>query len=107
MIDPQKPGEEKKYNIILNNLGNYPKGEYRSYYWLYINDKIIGEKLTLRINIKEENKIENEIAQNMEKIKEFIDNYGFLEYEYSNEKILEVLKASNFDFELSFNKLFE
>ena len=107
MIDPQKPGEEKKYKVTITNLENSPKGEYKTYYWFYINGKHIGEKLTLRINIKEENKIENEIEQNMEKIKEFREIYDFSENDYSNEKIFEVLKANNFNFESSWNKLIE
>ena len=80
----------------------YPNGEYNIYYWFYINDKHIGEKLTLRINIKEKNDNKNEIE---DKIKEFKETFGFSEKDYSNELILKILKSNNFEFESSFIKL--
>ena len=107
MLDPQKPGEEKEYRVTLTNLGNSPKGEYEVYYWFYINDNVIDEKLKFRIIIIKENKIENEIEQYMEKIEEFREIYDISEDDYSNEKIFKLLKANNFNFESSFIKFLE
>ena len=72
---------------------------------VYINGTPVGEKLTLRIVIKE--KIVNELDEYMEKIKEFRENYDLSENEYSDERLFEVLKENNFDFETSFNKILE
>ena len=104
MVDSQNPGEEKKYNIIIKNLGNSPIGEYKSYYWLYVNDKPLGEKLTLRINIKE--KVENETDKYITQIQDFRDNYDLTKTEYSDERILDLLINNDFDFEKTFNALF-
>ena len=84
-INPQKPGEKRKYNIILTNFGKLSIGEYKSSFTLYINGKQVGEKLTLRIKVIENNSLKNEIEQNMEKINEFRD---LSEVDYSDERIL-------------------
>ena len=105
-IEEQKPGEEKKYNIVFKGLERYPIGEYKSYYLVYINGTPLGEKLSLRIIIKEKI-IVNELDEYMEKIKEFRENYELSENDYSDERIFEVLKENNFDFEASFSKIFD
>ena len=43
----------------------------------------------------------------MDKIKKFREIHNLSESNYSNEKILEVLKEKNFEFEYSFEKLME
>lgn len=47
----QEPNEENKYDIILNELENFPKGEYKCYLLFSINNENLGEKLTVNINI--------------------------------------------------------
>ena len=103
-IDPLNKGEEKKYKIIFKNLEKNPIGEYVCYYWFYANGKPFGEKITLRINIKE--KGEEEIEKYKDKIKEFRDNYDLSVDEYSDERLLECLKENEFEFEATFGKLF-
>ena len=55
ILQPQKPEEEKTYNIILTNLKEFPIGDYESYLWFYINGEKFGDRLTIRINIKQIN----------------------------------------------------
>ena len=43
----------------------------------------------------------------MDKIKEFLDNFDLTEGDYSNKKILKHLKKYNFDFDKTFNSLFD
>ena len=107
ILNPQNPGEEKKYEIIFNNLEKCPVGEYKFFLYFSVGSKIFGEKLSFRVNIKEEEKQEFLIIENSVKIKEFRDNFGLKEEEYSDEQILNALKQNDFDFEQTFKKLFE
>ena len=86
-------------------MGKFSKGEYKLFYKLYINDKPIGEKLPLRIIVKEK-MLYNELEQNIDKIKDFRENFNLSEEEYSDERLLEVLKENNFEFKKSFENLF-
>ena len=86
-------------------MGKFSKGEYKLSYKFYINGKPIGEKLTLRIIVKEK-MFDNEIEQNLDKIKEFREAFNLSEEDYSDDRLLEVLKKNDFEFEKSFEKLF-
>ena len=105
-LEPQKPGEEKKYYALFKNLGNYPAGEYKSFLSFYVDDKIFGDKLSLRINIKKKDKGNDEINEYIDKIKEFRETFSLSETDFNNETLLEVLKDNDFDFESSFQSLF-
>ena len=105
-LEPQNPGEEKKYYALFKNLGKYPPGEYKSYLSFYADNNIIGEQLTLRINIKKKDNEAKEINENYDKIKEFRELFTLNEEEFSDEKIFEILKENNFDFYKSFDLLF-
>ena len=108
ILQPQNPGEENTYNIIIKNLRNFGIGEYQLYLWFYANGEKFGDKLNVKIIIiKQKNEDILEIEENLEKIKEFRENYDLTNEEYSDEKILEVLKKNNYDMELAFNELFE
>ena len=52
-LEPQKPGEQKKYDLILDNLRNFQPGEYKSFLSFYVDDNPLGDQLTLKIIIKE------------------------------------------------------
>ena len=86
-------------------MGKFSKGEYNLFYKLDINGKPIGEKLTLRIIVKEKI-LDNEIEQDLDTIKEFREAFNLSEEEYSDDRLLEVLKKNNFEFEKSFENLF-
>ena len=53
------------------------------------------------------NNDEVEIEQYMDKIKKYREIHNLSESNYSNEKILEVLKENNFDFDSAYKKLIE
>ena len=94
LLEPQKLGEEKKYEIILNNLGKLQLGEYKCILSFGVGLKTFGEKIILKLNVKEK-AIENLRTE-----------YGLLEKDFSDEKLLKVLKRNNFNFEKAFEELF-
>ena len=101
----QNVEEEKEYIVKFENLGNLKKGEYKSYLLFNVKGKNYGDKLTLIINVKEKEEM-NEIEKHMNKIEEFRNTFNLSEDEYTNEKILDILKGHNFNFEESFSSLF-
>ena len=105
ILEPQKVGEEKGYKVKFENLGNLKVGEYKSYLLFNVNGKNYGEKLTLSINVKEKKEIE-EIEKYRDKIKEFREQFNLDKEEYNDEKLFEILKQHNFNFEDSFSSLF-
>ena len=96
ILNQQKPGEIKTYKIIFK-LKNYPPKEYMSNLLFYSGGKPFGEKITININILDKKGM---------KIKEFRDNFNLSEEEYQDEKVWKILENNNFDFEASFNSLF-
>ena len=106
MLNPQKPGEIEKYNIILRGLNNYSHKQYKSYLNIYIDDDEVGEQIILTINIKEKDKTKKEIEDNMDKINEFRQIYSLGIEDYSDEKLFEVLKNNNYDYDIAFGSLF-
>ena len=103
-LSPQNPKEQKNYKIIVDDLSRYNQGEYKIIFSFYSGGKIHGEKITALIKIKENQK--NEIDEYIDKINEFRETFNLSEDEYSNEKILEVLKEHNMNFENAFSSLF-
>ena len=67
LLDPQKPGEQKKYDIIINNIYDSQPGEYKPFLGLYIDDNHIGEPIILTVIIKEKDD-QNNINQNNKRI---------------------------------------
>ena len=55
ILKPQKPGEEKNYKIVFDNLKLYPTGDYIAGLIFEINGKKYGENIILYISIKEKN----------------------------------------------------
>ena len=105
ILEPQKVGEEKGYKVKFENLGNLKVGEYKSYLLFNVNGKNYGEKLTLSINVKEKKELE-EIDKYRDKIKEFRDQFNLDKDDYADEKIFDILKQYNFNFENAFSSLF-
>ena len=106
ILRPQKPGEIGKYNIVLNGLNYYSHNQYKSYLNFYIDDDEIGEHLILTIIIKEKDKPKKEIEDHMDKITEFRKIYSLGIEDYSDEKLFEVLKNNNYDYDMAFSSLF-
>ena len=102
----QKPNEERGYKVVIKNLGRKPNGEYKIIFLFYTNKNIIGDKITAMVKIKEKDNEKSEMEENMDKIMEFRDTFNLSEDEYSNEKIFEILKDNDFNFENAFSSLF-
>ena len=102
----QKPNEERGYKVVIKNLGRKPNGEYKIIFLFYTNKNIIGDKITAMVKIKEKDNEKSEMEENMDKILEFRDTFNLTEDEYSNEKIFEILKDNDFNFENAFSSLF-
>ena len=102
----QKPNEERGYKVVIKNLGRKPNGEYKIIFLFYTNKNIIGDKITAMVKIKEKDNEKSEMEENMDKIIEFRDTFNLSEDEYSNEKIFEILKDNDFNFENAFSSLF-
>ena len=107
ILKPQKPGEQNSYEVNFNGLSKYLAGEYKSYLLFCVNNNIFGEKLLLRVIIKEKNEPKNDIDKYIDKINEFRDSYGLTKAEFPDEKILEVLKKNEFDLTKAFESLFD
>ena len=105
VLSPQVPGEEKKYKVVVKDLERNEPGEYKSFLNFNVNEQNYGEKLTLRIHIKEEKK-DNELNDKKKVIDEFRNTFGLSEEEFSDEKMLEKLKENDFNFEKTFDALF-
>ena len=105
-MNPQKCEEEVKYKVKFNNLKDYKENEYKSYLRFEVNGELIGEELVLKNVIKKKENPNDEINQYMEKFTEFRQSFNLDQNDYSNEMLLDKLKENNFNFELSFQSLF-
>jgi hypothetical protein len=106
ILAPQKPNEERSYSITVKDLHNYPAGDYNVIFLFWSNGNYHGEKIQAVIRIKEKENIESEIAEYIDKIKEFRDYYSLSEEDYPNDKILEALKENDFNYENAFSSIF-
>ena len=105
-LDAQKPNEEKSYKVTLKDLEGKAAGEYNIYFSFHSGGKIYGERIHALIKIKEKDDEKNEIDENIDKINEFRETFNLTEEEYSDEKILDILKENDFNFENAFSALF-
>ena len=103
-LEPQKPGENKQYNVIFKDLKNCPVGTYYSYLDFNINGQNIGDRLSIIINIKERQ--QNEINEHIDQIKEFRENFDLNDNDYSDQQLFEALKNNEFDYDAAFASLF-
>ena len=104
-LQPQNPGEKRNYEIKFNNLNKYPSGEYELFLRFCVNEVLYGDKITLKIKINPKNN-QDDIAKYIEKIKEFRKHFSLSEENFTNERLLEVLKKNKFDFKGAFQSLF-
>ena len=84
----------------------YPAGDYKIFFSFYSGGKIHGEKIVAVIRIKEKDNKNDEINENIDKIHEFRDTFNLSEDEFPNEKLLEILKDNDFNYENAFSSLF-
>ena len=84
-----------------------PIGQKKFYLFFCVDEKNIGEKITLNVVIKDKNDIINELSKYNDEIKEFKNKFGLADKEYSDLKILYILKKYNFDPENAFANIFQ
>lgn len=89
-LEPQKPEEERSYNIELSELRNAKADKYEIDFWLFINKKICGNRLTLSIIIKSKN-------DNVFIIDQFRKNFNLPSESCSDDMILEHLEKNNYN----------
>ena len=106
LLDSQTPGQEKQYSFYFNNIGDYSSKEYKLFYLFNVNGENLGEEIIVRINIKKKEQTNNELNEYSDQIKEFRDAYG-IGNDIEDEKILRLLKENNFNYEDTFDKLFD
>ena len=66
------------------------------------DDNIIGEKLILKIKVKEKEDPNAEMNKHMEEIEELREEYGLSEDQYTNKIIFDALQKSGFEIEEAF-----
>ena len=103
-LQSQEPGEEGNYEVIFQNLKDYPEGEYKSILSFIVNGKNIGNKLELKVVIKKKNI--NEIEEHMDDINQFRQEYQLPKEDFSDERLLEALKNNNFNNDSAFQSLY-
>ena len=105
-LNPQNPYEEKSYSVKIKDLKDFPEGEYKAIFRFYSGGYILGEKITTIIKIIEKNDINKKIIDNFNIIKKFREEFCLEEGGYSDEKLLEILKENDFNYENAFSSLF-
>ena len=101
VLDPQNPGSEEKYKIYFKDLKSYPASDYQAGLFFEVDGKKYGEDIDIKIKITEKKGEEHKQI-----IEEFREEFSLSKDEYSDEKILEVLKKNNFDKGEAFSSLF-
>ena len=106
ILKSQRPGEERTYYLKFKNLENLQPGIYQTNLAFCCNGEICGEKLVARLKINKLNDSNREIEENLDKINEFRQTFDLNKDEYPDEKILEILKENDFNFESAFSSIF-
>ena len=99
ILAPQKYNEIKKYDIVLNELSQYPALEYKVYLLFEVNGDIYGEKIEINLIIKENKKDE------LERADQFRKTFNLSKEEFPDGKIVQLLKKYNNSFEDAFMSL--
>ena len=92
---PQKYNEIKNYEIIINKLEEYPSGDYNIYLRFEVNGEQFGEKIEINFVIKEDDMI---------KVNEFREIYKYFNIVISDDKLLDLLKKNNFEYDKTFKE---
>jgi hypothetical protein len=105
-LRPQKPEEQQKYVVHMEDLHIYSAGKYEAEMNFEIDGKKYGDEIDLMITINEK-KIDNDDDNDKRQIQAFRDTFGLGINEYPDEKLLDVLKKNNMDFSKAFEALFQ
>ena len=102
ILQPQNPGEIKKYQINISELETYPYSIYAAELIFKVDEKPYGEKINLNIEI-----INEEKKEKLEKIEEFRKIYSLPREHYSDKDILNALEKNKNDLIEAYNFLFK
>ena len=94
LLNPLEFKQSQRLSIGLN-INNMESGQKYCYFHFMVDNKIYGDKLTLVVNIKEHSKV-----------KDFRDQYQLRKEDYSSEYLFGILKNNDFNYEQSFQSLF-
>ena len=98
-LQPQKYNETKNYEILINDLGEYPHGDYNIYLRFEVNGEQYGDRIEINLVIKER------LNDYLIKVNEFRRTYNLNEKEFPNENLLALLKKNYFDYKKAFLEL--
>ena len=104
VLRPQKPEEQQKYEINIEDLNIYPPGKYEAGINLEINGKQYGNEIDIDITINEKQKNDDDKA---DIIKKFRNTYGLDVQDYPDKILLDKLKKYNFNLPKAFTALFD
>ena len=89
-LEPQKPEEQEKYEINMEDLHVYPVGKYEAEMIFQVDGKQYGDEIDLNITIHEKKEKIDDDSQ-AAKIKSFRDTYGLNSKDYPDEKLLDLM----------------
>ena len=101
ILEPQDYNEIKNYSYKVKDLGSYPIGNYKIYLCFEVNGEQYGDKLLLKIEIKEKQEVDIK-----EKIKEFREIYSLSQEDFSDNQISQIIQKYNFKYDQAFSALF-
>jgi hypothetical protein len=93
-----KKGDSQKVKLNIPRINEIPDGTYNISLDFCVNNQIYGEPIKFKVKIIPD--------ENLLKVIEFRNNYTLDKNDYSDEKILYLLKRNNFDFDKTFGNLF-
>ena len=65
-MKPQNPWDNESYEITLQNLGQIPPGEYKSYLLFNVNGQNYGDKITLKVVIKRNENLKTNLNMHLD-----------------------------------------
>ena len=90
----------------MKYLKDYPAGDYKTIFQFWSGGRIYGEKIIAIIRIKQRDIKKNVNDEYIDKINEFRETFNLSQDEYSYEKILDIFKDNDFNYENAFSSLF-
>ena len=106
VLRPQKPEEQQKYKINIEDLNIYPPGKYEAGMNFEINGKQYGDEIDINITINEKQKSDDD-DDKADIIKKFRDTYGLDIQDFPDKILLDKLKKYNFNLPKAFSALFD
>ena len=106
VLRPQKPEEEQKYEINMEDLNIYPPWKYEAGINFEINGKQYGNEIDIDITINEKQKNDDD-DDKADIIKQFRNTYGLDVQDYPDKILLDKLKKYNFNLPKAFTALFD